>query len=114
MNGIATIPPMLHAKVFGSETAVRIITDLMRVVGVDSYDHDMPLGGLLVDALVLATIDGERLASDELGSLKIKNRVDNLAYLAHATDRMQAGKEFMGFRGVHRRFNACSDNFVFY
>ena len=27
----------LHAKVFGSETAVRIITDLMRVVGVDSF-----------------------------------------------------------------------------
>jgi butyryl-CoA dehydrogenase len=48
----------LHAKVFGSETAVRIITDLMRVVGVDSYDHDMPLGGLLVDALVLPLFDG--------------------------------------------------------
>jgi hypothetical protein len=37
---------------------------------------DLPPAG------VLATIDGERLASDELGSLKIKNRVDNLAYLA--------------------------------
>jgi butyryl-CoA dehydrogenase len=48
----------LHAKVFGSETAVRIITDLMRVVGVDSYDHEMPLGGLLVDALVLPLFDG--------------------------------------------------------
>ena len=48
----------LHAKVFGSETAVRIITDLMRVVGVDSYDHDMPLGGLLADALVLPLFDG--------------------------------------------------------
>src|SRR5260221_480641 len=48
----------LHAKVFGSETAVRIITDLMRVVGVDSYDHDMPLGGLLLDALVLPLFDG--------------------------------------------------------
>jgi nitroalkane oxidase len=48
----------LHAKVFGSETAVRIITDLMRVVGVDSYDHDMPLGDLLADALVLPLFDG--------------------------------------------------------
>jgi nitroalkane oxidase len=48
----------LHAKVFGSETAVRIITDLIRVVGVDSYDHDMPLGGLLADALVLPLFDG--------------------------------------------------------
>jgi butyryl-CoA dehydrogenase len=26
----------LHAKVFGSETAVRVISDLMRVVGIDS------------------------------------------------------------------------------
>ena len=48
----------LHAKVFGSETAVRIITDLMRVVGVDSYDHEAPLGRLLQDALALPIFDG--------------------------------------------------------
>jgi butyryl-CoA dehydrogenase len=48
----------LHAKVFGSEAAVRVITDLMRVVGVDSYDHELPLGGLLQDALVLPLFDG--------------------------------------------------------
>jgi butyryl-CoA dehydrogenase len=33
----------LHAKVFGSETAVRVISDLMRVVGIDSYDRALPL-----------------------------------------------------------------------
>jgi butyryl-CoA dehydrogenase len=48
----------LHAKVFGSETAVRVIADLMRVVGIDSYDREMPLGGLLEDALVLPLFDG--------------------------------------------------------
>jgi butyryl-CoA dehydrogenase len=48
----------LHAKVFGSETAVRVIADLMRVVGVDSYDRELPLGGLLEDALVLPLFDG--------------------------------------------------------
>jgi butyryl-CoA dehydrogenase len=48
----------LHAKVFGSETAVRVIADLMRVVGIDSYDRDLPLGGLLQDALVLPLFDG--------------------------------------------------------
>jgi nitroalkane oxidase len=48
----------LHAKVFGSETAVRVITQLMQVVGIDSYDRDMPLGGLLADALVLPLFDG--------------------------------------------------------
>ncbi len=42
-----------EAKVFGSETAVRVITDLMRVVGVESYDLTDPLNGLLQDALVL-------------------------------------------------------------
>jgi hypothetical protein len=47
----------------------------------------------------------DELASDEFGSLKIENRVDNLANLAHATERMQAGKGFMAFWGVHRRFN---------
>ena len=48
----------LHAKVFGSETAVRVIADLIRVVGVDSYDRDLPLGSLLQDALVLPLFDG--------------------------------------------------------
>jgi len=31
------------AKVFGSEAAVRVITNLMQVVGVDSYGHELPL-----------------------------------------------------------------------
>ena len=48
----------MHAKVFGSETAVRVISDLMRVVGIDSYDRTLPLGGLLTDALVLPLFDG--------------------------------------------------------
>jgi butyryl-CoA dehydrogenase len=48
----------LHAKVFGSETAVRVISDLTRVVGIDSYDRTLPLGGLLADALVLPLFDG--------------------------------------------------------
>ncbi len=48
----------LHSKIFGSETAVRVITDLMRVVGIESYDCSSPLGGLLQDALVLPLFDG--------------------------------------------------------
>jgi butyryl-CoA dehydrogenase len=46
------------AKVFGSETAVRVISDLMCVVGIDSYDRTLQLGGLLADALVLPLFDG--------------------------------------------------------
>lgn len=48
----------LHSKIFGSETAVKVITDLMRVVGIDSYDHALPLGRLLQDALALPLFDG--------------------------------------------------------
>lgn len=48
----------VQAKVFGSETAVRVITDLMRVVGTDSYDRTLPLASLLQDALALPIFDG--------------------------------------------------------
>jgi butyryl-CoA dehydrogenase len=48
----------VQAKIFGSEAAVRVITDLMRVVGIDSYDHEVPFGRLLQDALALPIFDG--------------------------------------------------------
>jgi nitroalkane oxidase len=48
----------IQAKIFGSEMAVRVITDLMRVVGVDSYDRECPLGRLLQDALALPIFGG--------------------------------------------------------
>lgn len=48
----------VQAKIYGSEAAVRVITDLMRVVGIDSYDHEAPFGSLLQDALVLPIFDG--------------------------------------------------------
>src|SRR6266566_5321746 len=48
----------VEAKIFGSEAAVRVITDLMRVVGIDSYDHEAPFARLLQDALALPIFDG--------------------------------------------------------
>jgi nitroalkane oxidase len=48
----------IQAKIFGSEAAIRVITDLMRVVGIDSYDHEAPFGRLLQDALALPIFDG--------------------------------------------------------
>jgi alkylation response protein AidB-like acyl-CoA dehydrogenase len=48
----------LHAKVYCSEAAVRVITNLMRVVGIDSYDSDLPLAGLLQDAIAFPLFDG--------------------------------------------------------
>jgi nitroalkane oxidase len=48
----------IQAKIYGSETAVRVITELMRVVGIESYDHEAPLGRLLRDALALPIFDG--------------------------------------------------------
>lgn len=51
----------VQAKILGSEAAVRVITDLMRVVGVESYDQETPFGGLLGDALALPIFDGGNL-----------------------------------------------------
>jgi butyryl-CoA dehydrogenase len=60
----------IQAKIYGSETAVRVITDLMLVVGVDSYDHEAPLGRLLQDALALPIFGG--------GNMGIRRRLHNL------------------------------------
>ncbi|MFD5389743.1 acyl-CoA dehydrogenase family protein [Streptomyces sp. NPDC127074] len=51
----------LHAKIFGSETAVRVITDLMRVVGIESYSQENPLAEILQDALAYPMFDGGNL-----------------------------------------------------
>ncbi len=48
----------IQAKIHGSETAVRVLTDLMRIVGIESYDHALPLGRLLQDALALPLFGG--------------------------------------------------------
>jgi butyryl-CoA dehydrogenase len=48
----------IEAKIYGSEMAVRVIADLMRVVGVESYDHEGPLARLLQDALALPIFGG--------------------------------------------------------
>jgi alkylation response protein AidB-like acyl-CoA dehydrogenase len=48
----------IEAKIHGSETAVRVLTDLMRVVGIESYDRALPLGRLLQDALALPLFGG--------------------------------------------------------
>ena len=48
----------IQAKIHGSETAVRVLTDLMRVVGIESYDHALPFGRLLQDALALPLFGG--------------------------------------------------------
>ncbi len=48
----------LHAKVWCSEAAVQVITDLMRIVGIDAYDHALPLAGLLQDAIAFPLFDG--------------------------------------------------------
>jgi butyryl-CoA dehydrogenase len=48
----------IEAKIHGSETAVRVLTNLMQVVGVESYDHALPLDRLLRDALALPLFGG--------------------------------------------------------
>lgn len=52
----------VHAKVFGSEAAVQSLVDFMRVVGVESYGHHLPLAGLLQDALAYPLFSGGNIA----------------------------------------------------
>jgi alkylation response protein AidB-like acyl-CoA dehydrogenase len=73
----------LHSKVFGSEAAVRVITDLMRVVGIDSYGHELPLAGLLQDALALPIFAGGNMGvrRRQLHALMLDPSYDDLAAL---------------------------------
>jgi nitroalkane oxidase len=69
--------------VFGSEAAVRVITDLMRVVGVDSYGHELPLAGLLQDAVALPLFAGGNIGvrRRQLHALMLDPAYDDLATL---------------------------------
>jgi len=73
----------IHAKVFGSEAAVRVIADLMRVVGVDSYGHELPLAGLLQDAVALPLFAGGNIGvrRRQLHALMLDPAYDDLATL---------------------------------
>ena len=73
----------IHAKVFGSEAAVRVITDLMRVVGVESYGHELPLAGLLQDAVALPLFAGGNIGvrRRQLHVLMLDPTYDDLATL---------------------------------
>jgi nitroalkane oxidase len=74
----------VQAKIYGSETAVRIIIDLMRVVGIDSYDHEAPLGRLLQDALALPSFGGGNMGVRRRQLHNLLKRPDYDALLASA------------------------------
>jgi butyryl-CoA dehydrogenase len=82
--------------VFASEAAVRVITDLMRVVGVDSYDHELPLGGLLQDALVLPVFDGGNMGvrRRQLHALMRDSAYDPLTASGAASEPVNQTPEF--------------------
>ncbi|HEY3483092.1 MAG TPA: acyl-CoA dehydrogenase, partial [Streptomyces sp.] len=48
----------LHAMVFGSETAVAVVNDLVKIVGVTAYDAGFPLFRHLTEALAYPVIEG--------------------------------------------------------
>jgi len=48
----------LHAKIFGSEMGVEVITRLMHVIGVQAYDNSFPLTVYLAEALAYPVIEG--------------------------------------------------------
>jgi butyryl-CoA dehydrogenase len=82
----------VQAKIYGSETAVRIIIDLMRVVGIDSYDHEAPLGRLLQDALALPSFGGGNMGVRRRQLHNLLKRPDYDALLASATFESSGGR----------------------
>ncbi|SJM70073.1 acyl-CoA dehydrogenase family protein [Gulosibacter sp. 10] len=48
----------LHSKVFGSESGLAVVNDLIKVVGVTAYDSNFPLVRHLNDALAYPIIEG--------------------------------------------------------
>jgi alkylation response protein AidB-like acyl-CoA dehydrogenase len=48
----------IAVKVFGSETAVQVVYDAMRAVGIESYTNASPLAALLQDTLAYPLFDG--------------------------------------------------------
>jgi hypothetical protein len=82
----------IQAKIFGSETAVRVITDLMRVVGIDSYDHEAPLGRLLQDALAFPSFGGGNMGVRRRQLHNLLKRPDYDALLASATFESSGGR----------------------
>ena len=62
-HALDTQPPAagelaVQAMIYGTEAAVRVITELMRVVGIDGYGGEAPFGSLPQDALALPIFDG--------------------------------------------------------
>jgi butyryl-CoA dehydrogenase len=51
----------LQTKVFGAETAVEVVSKLMQVMGVSSYDHEHRIAALLQDASAFPLFDGGNL-----------------------------------------------------
>jgi nitroalkane oxidase len=51
----------LHAKVFGSETGVDVVNELVKLVGVTAYDANFPIVGHLHEALAYPVIEGSNI-----------------------------------------------------
>lgn len=51
----------LHAKVLGSETAVDVVTELVKAVGVTAYDQGFPLVEYLQESLAYPVIEGSNI-----------------------------------------------------
>ncbi len=51
----------LHSKIFGSETGVEVINELIKVVGVTAYDKRFPVIACLMDALSYPIIEGSNV-----------------------------------------------------
>jgi alkylation response protein AidB-like acyl-CoA dehydrogenase len=51
----------LHAKIFGSETGFDVVSSLIKMVGVESYNHGFPIFEQLTNALAYPVIEGSNI-----------------------------------------------------
>ena len=75
----------IQAKIYGSETTARVIIDLMRVVGIDSYDHDSALERILQAVLALPIFKGGNLGARRRQLHNLLKRSDYDVLFASAT-----------------------------
>src|SRR5260370_29024911 len=59
----------------------------------------------LPTAGVLAAVDAQDLAGHERRMLEIEDRIDDIAGLAHAADRVELGERLVARLGGHRWFD---------
>jgi nitroalkane oxidase len=91
LSGDPAAPELaLHSKIFGSETAVDVINELIKAVGVTAYDTAFPLLRHLHEALAYPLIEGGNIG---LRRRQLQSMFATPGYDPLAASGLSAGEE---------------------